>query len=94
MPRPQPNSARTARIELRASPSEKALLLRAATLARLDLTSFVLRAALPQAESVLTAAEHVELSERDSLHVLDLLENPPEPSPRLLDAARAPLQRS
>ena len=45
----------------------------------LDLTSFVMRAALPRAESVVTAAENIQLSERDSLRVLELLENPPPP---------------
>jgi uncharacterized protein (DUF1778 family) len=38
---------------------------------------------------VIEKAEHVELSERDSLRVLDLLENPPQPNARLIDAARA-----
>jgi uncharacterized protein (DUF1778 family) len=93
MARPQ-DDARTDRIELRASPAEKALLMRAATLQRLDLTSFVMRAALPKAERVVTAAEKVDLSERDSLRVLDLLENPPAPSPRLLAAGRARLKRA
>ena len=88
------DDTRSDRIELRASPAEKALLLRAATLERLDLTSFVMRAALPNAERVVTAAEKVELSERDSLRVLDLLENPPAPSPRLVAAARARLKRA
>jgi len=34
-------------------------------------------------------AETLRLSERDSLLVLDLLENPPEPSARLIRAAKA-----
>lgn len=94
MSRSQSDPTRTARIELRASPSEKALLLRASTLARLDLTSFVMQAVLPQAEIVLAAAENLELSERDSLRVLELLENPPEPPARLVAVARQPLQRA
>lgn len=93
MTRSQPDGTRSDRIELRASTSEKALLLRAATLERLDLTSFVMRAALPKAERVVAAAENVELTERDSLRVLDLLENPPAPSPRLIAAARGRLKR-
>jgi uncharacterized protein (DUF1778 family) len=79
---------RSDRIELRASPSEKALLTRAAALERLDVTGFVLRAALPKAEDVVRLAERLELSERDSLQVLDLLENPPAPTSRLMRAAR------
>jgi uncharacterized protein (DUF1778 family) len=34
-------------------------------------------------------ADSARLSERDSLRVLDLLENPPAPNARLLAAARA-----
>ena len=33
-------------------------------------------------------AEHLALSERDSLRVLDVLENPPAPNAKLLAAAR------
>lgn len=88
MPRTASDRRRSARIELRAAPTEKALLLRAARLERLDVTSFVMRAALPHAERVVAAAETVDLTERDSLRVLDLLENPPAPNPRLLAAAK------
>jgi uncharacterized protein (DUF1778 family) len=34
-------------------------------------------------------ADHTKLSARDSLRVLDLLENPPKPNARLLAAAKA-----
>ncbi len=93
MPRAQPNTARTDRIELRASPSEKALLTRAAAMERLDVTSFVMRAAIPRAEEIIASAEIFQLSERDSLFVLDLLENPPPPPPALVAAARSRLKR-
>jgi uncharacterized protein (DUF1778 family) len=39
-------------------------------------------------------ADHVKLSGRDSLRVLDLLEGPPEPNAKLLAAARALPRRS
>ena len=94
MSRAPTDTQRSDRIELRTSPAEKALLTRAAALQRLDLTSFVLGSALPQAESVIAAAENVELSERDSLRVLDLLENPPPPSPKLVAVAKSRLERA
>ncbi len=53
--------------------------MRAAALERLDLTSFILRAALPGAKRTIAEAEHLTLSERDSLRVLDLLNSPPDP---------------
>ena len=77
------------RVELRLRPEDKALLTRAASLKRLDLTGYILRAVLPQAESDILEATKINLSERDSLHVLELLENPPAPNERLLRAAKA-----
>jgi uncharacterized protein (DUF1778 family) len=41
------------------------------------------------AKAVIAEAEQVALSERDSLRVLSVLENPPLPSDKLLAAARA-----
>ena len=79
---------RTDRIELRATREEKRLLAAAAAHERLDVTGFILRSALPVARDVLDRAERIVLSERDSVRVLDLLENPPEPTPALLAAAR------
>ena len=77
------------RVELRLRPQDKAVLARAAALERLDLTSFILRAALPRAQEVICGAEKLKLSQRDSLLVLDLLENPPRPSAKLRRAAKA-----
>ena len=77
------------RIELRIKAEEKALLARAAALEHLDLTGFILRRILPEARAVIDRAERLALSERDSLKVLDLLEHPPKPTPRLKRAAKA-----
>ena len=38
--------------------------------------------------------DHVKLSERDGLRILDLLEHPPAPNAKLLAAARALPKRS
>jgi uncharacterized protein (DUF1778 family) len=76
-------------MSLRIRPEEKSLLMRAVALKHTDLTDFVLRHALRAAKAVIQEANHVELSERDSLRVLDLLENPPTPNAKLLTSARA-----
>src|SRR5437016_12868050 len=68
------------RMSLRIRTEEKALLLRAVALNHTDLTDFVTRHALRAAKAVIEETDHVQLSERDSLRVLDLLENPPAPS--------------
>ena len=77
------------RIELRIPPEQKAVIARAAALENLDLTGFILRSVLPDAQAVVERARHVALSERDTLRVLDLLENPPTPNARLVRAAKA-----
>jgi uncharacterized protein (DUF1778 family) len=77
------------RMSLRIRAEEKALLMRAVALKHTDLTDFVLHHALRAAKAVIEQADHVQLSERDSLRVLDLLENPPAPNAKLLAAARA-----
>ena len=77
------------RMSLRIRPEDKALLLRAVAYTNTDLTDFVLRNAVQAAKAVIAQAEKIALSERDSLRVLDALENPPAPNARLLAAAQA-----
>ena len=76
------------RLSLRIRPEEKALLLRAVALNHPDLTDFVIRHAVRAARAVIEEADHVRLSGRDSLRVLDLLENPPAPNATMRAAAR------
>jgi uncharacterized protein (DUF1778 family) len=81
------------RIELRATKEEKRLLATAAAYERLDVTSFIMRNVLHSARKVVDRAERIVLSERDTERILQLLENPPKPSPALLAAARRRLAR-
>ncbi len=76
------------RVELRLRPEDKARLACATAIERLDLTSFILRSLLPRAEEVIERDERLHLSERDSLQVLALLENPPPAPDRLVRAAK------
>ena len=85
---PTPSTTRDDRIELRASREQKRILAAAARYERLDLTSFVLRTALPVAEEIVARNERISLSARDSLRVLDLLEHPPKPTAALRAAAK------
>lgn len=77
------------RVALRISPADKARLMRASALEHTDLTDFILRNVLLAADAVIDQAERVVFSERDSLRVLELLENPPAANARLMAAARA-----
>lgn len=85
---PSSTATRDDRIELRASREEKRVLAAAAAYERLDLTTFVLRAALPAAEEIMARHERITLSTRDSTRVLQLLEHPPKPTAALRAAAR------
>jgi uncharacterized protein (DUF1778 family) len=76
-------------MSLRIAAEEKSLLVRAAALEHTNLTEFVIRTAVANAREVIELAERQELSERDSLQVMDLLENPPEPNEKLMAAAFA-----
>ena len=85
---PATTATREDRIELRATKEEKRLLATAAAYERLDVTSFIMRNVLPTAREVVDRAERIVLSERDTVRVLELLENPPKPTPALMAAAR------
>ena len=87
-PVPTSSPTRDDRIELRASREEKRILAAAAAYERLDLTTFVMRNALPAAEEIVGRHERIVLSVRDSVRVLQLLEHPPKPPAPLVAAAR------
>lgn len=77
------------RLSLRIRATDKATIMRASALARTDMTDFIVRTAVQAAQELIDKVEHLVLSERDSLRVLALLENPPPPNDKLLAAARA-----
>jgi uncharacterized protein (DUF1778 family) len=82
------------RLALRVRPADKATIMRAVALAQTDMTTFILRTVLREAEAVIEEHERVRLTERDSLLVMKLLENPPAPNAKLRKAARAMPERS
>ena len=77
------------RMSLRIPAEEKAILLRAAALKHKDLSEFVRQYSVDAAKAVIREEEHLSLSERDSLRVLHLLENPPKANAKLVSAAKA-----
>ncbi len=92
MPRPAVDD--NSRVALRVRPADKAVILRAVALAQTDMTTFILRTVLREAQAVIEAHERVQLTQRDSLLVMELLENPPAPNAKLRKAARAMPERS
>jgi len=87
-------ATREGRIELRATKDEKRILAAAAAHQRLDVTTFIMRSALPVAQEIIDKADRIALSERDTTRILDLLENPPPPTPALIAAARRRIART
>lgn len=81
-------SARTDRIELRATRAEKQLISEAAAHEQLDVTRFIMRNVLPIARGVVERSERIVLSIRDSRRVLQLLEKPLKPTAALIAAAK------
>lgn len=77
------------RLALRIRPDDKATLMRAVELEKTDMTEFILRTALREAQTVIDHAEKVRLGARDTRRVLELLENPPPPNARLRAAAKS-----
>jgi uncharacterized protein (DUF1778 family) len=67
----------------------KSPLLRAAALLHTNLSEFGICNVVPAARKVIEAHEQLELTERDSLYVLDLLDIPPASNDKLIAAAFA-----
>lgn len=82
MPRPSVNE--NPRFTMHIPSQAKARLVRAAALEHTTLKDFMLRNALNAADSVIERSERITLSERDTRKVLDLLDNPGEPSERMV----------
>jgi uncharacterized protein (DUF1778 family) len=82
------------RVALRVRAADKAVIMRAVAIEQTDMTTFILRTVLREAQSVIEEHERVKLTERDSRLVMELLENPPPPNAKLRKAARALPERS
>lgn len=77
------------RLAMRIRAEDKRVIIRAAALRNMELSHFVLQSALSAAEAEIERAEQLHLIARDSLRVLEALENPPAPTARMVAAVRA-----
>lgn len=73
-------TVKSARVELKTSPDLKDVLREAAAAAGLDLSAFILNAALERAESVLDNQRRRQLSEKSWQQVNQLLSEPAAPT--------------
>ena len=86
MPR-EPN--RTARIEARIAPDALAVVKQAAEMEGRSISDFVVAAAQEAARRTIEEAHIIRLSLEDQRRFVDLLLNPPAPSPALMKAKEA-----
>jgi len=77
------------RMAMRIQPDQKRDLMRAALLRNMDLSQFVVENAVIAARAVIEQEERLQLSARDSMRMLDALENPPALNKRLQAAIRS-----
>ncbi len=82
-------SHRTARIEARIAPDALAVVRRAAEIQGRSVGDFVAAAAQEAAHRIIEEAHLIRLSVEDQRRFVDLLLNPPEPSPALSRAREA-----
>lgn len=86
MPREQ---SRTARIEARIAPDALAVVKRAAEIQGRSISEFVVAAAQEAAHRTIEETHLIRLSTEEQSRFVDLLLNPPEPSPALTRAKEA-----
>lgn len=78
--------AKNERITARISEDVKQLLAQAAELSGATLNQFLVQAALEKAQRMIEQENIVRLSRRNAAWFFNLLENPPEPNAKLLQA--------
>ena len=79
---------RSARLEMRLAPEDKAMLEQAAALSGQPLTSFALSSLLDVARKMVANAATITLSPRDMKRFFEILEADEEPAPALQAAVR------
>lgn len=84
----EPDEKATDSVKMRFKPSDKERVFRAAELTLIKLTTFIWASAAKEAERVLGEHQTTTLSQRDTLMVLNALDNPPPPTPAAREAVR------
>ena len=79
-------STKVSRIDLRISLAQKELLEQAAMLKGLSLSSYLLSRSLEAAHTEITAAQRLVLSDPDRDLFIQLMLDPPQPEPALIEA--------
>lgn len=78
---------RDERIEVRTTAENKDILISAAQHVGTNLTDFIMERALQDARTILAERDRIQATVADVGFILDLLDNPPDPTPALIKAA-------
>ena len=78
----------TERIDIRTSPENKVLLVQAAELLGLNLSSFAVSTLVEAAQKVVDRHAAITMTDTDRDAFLSMMDNPPAPSAKLLRAAQ------
>ncbi|HYI14145.1 MAG TPA: DUF1778 domain-containing protein [Thermomicrobiales bacterium] len=84
---PAANMTKAARLEARITPDQKELIERAAALSGRSMTDFIVSAVESAAAETIRTHQVMRLTLDDTAALLKSLENPPEPSERMLRLA-------
>ncbi len=76
---------KTARIDLRVTENEKAILEQVCETQKISLSNYIMSIVMKQAELDIEANKRILLNEEEGKRFLDLLSNPPEPTQALKD---------
>ncbi|HEX9711665.1 MAG TPA: DUF1778 domain-containing protein [Actinomycetota bacterium] len=88
--RREDDEQRSSRIELRAQPVREARIRYAAKLQNKSMSSFILDAAAEKAEDIIASSTQTTLPSAFFDELLEALDQPPQPMPRLARAAKKP----
>jgi uncharacterized protein (DUF1778 family) len=85
---PSEESGKSERIYARVTPRQKSLIQRAAELKGLSISDYMIVNLEREAEQTIATTQIIELTAKDSLKLVEMLLNPPEPSENMKKAAR------
>jgi uncharacterized protein (DUF1778 family) len=77
---------KTARVSARISPSVYETLTEASEITGSTLNQFIVHAALEKAQAIIEHENQIRLNKQSAEHLFTLIENPPEPNPKLAQA--------
>ncbi len=90
---PRIANATNDRISIRINRDDKQILMKAVSLAKTNITDFVLQHVISNAKEIIKEHEKTTLSNSDITFIMELLDNPPKPNKHLIKASQMAKER-